>query len=411
MKILRLARISSSISVVAIGAALVGCSGQGQTDAQALSSLTQAPSAAVCSQDSQRRCLSQVRVERATGRIRPFATPAGYGALDLAAAYNLDTTRSPGATIAIVDAFGYPNAESDLAQYRAQFGLSPCTQDNGCLTIVNQDGATSPLPPAPAPGGDDWTVETALDLDMASAACPNCKLLLVQAQNADDNGLLIAQVSAAKAGAAVISDSWGEDEPADAATQESTYFGPASTTASIFVASGDSGYTGTASDYPSVSAFVTAVGGTTLARTQSARGWSENAWSGAGSSCAKAIAKPDFQGSVATGCSNRAAADVSAVGDPATPVAVFNAGAGGWIAVGGTSASSPFVAGVYALTGHGGAGPAFAYQNSGAFYDVVLGSNGSCGAPLCTAGPGWDGPTGWGTPNGALLVNSAPPQL
>src|SRR5262249_13615876 len=220
----------------------------------------------------------RTRPRAAGGRSRPYAVPPGCGPADLASAYNLSGSGT--GTIAIVDAFGYPNAESDLASYRSQFGLPPCTKANGCLRIINQNGATSPLPPPPPPG-DDWTVETALDLDMASAACPSCKLLLVQAQDDQGDGLFIAQNAAANAGATVISNSWGGPEPSNVASFESADFQPASAKAGIFVSSGDSGFTGSSSDYPSVSAFVTAVGGTRLVRSSNARGWTESAWSSA----------------------------------------------------------------------------------------------------------------------------------
>jgi hypothetical protein len=403
--LLRTITWTSLLSLGVVGAA--GCAPDaGDPDAEAIASIVQEPDALVCS-GGRLRCKAHVRVDRTTGFIKPFAAPSGFGAPDLVSAYKLDTSVNPGATIAIVDAYGYPAAESDLAKYRTQFGLPACTVANGCLRIINQRGATSPLPPKP-PAGDDWTVETALDLDMASAACPSCKLLLVQADDDQGDGLFIAQNAAANAGATVISNSWGDTEPSNVATYESTYFQTAAANASIFVSSGDSGYTGAQSDYPSTSLYVTAVGGTRLVRSSNSRGWTESAWSGAGSSCSIAIAKPGFQ-NVTTGCSKRAASDVSAVADSSTGVAVYNAASGGWLVVGGTSASSPFVAGVYALTGHGKAGPAFAYQSASSFFDVTSGSNGSCGAPLCTSRAGWDGPTGVGTPNGALLAGGTTP--
>src|SRR6201999_3941452 len=126
-------------------------------------------------------CKSQL-VTSAHGRFQPFATPSGFGPADLTSAYKLNASITSTATIAIVDAFNYANAASDLATYRSQFGLPACTVASGCLTIVNQNGAASPLPAAP-PSGDDWNLEAALDLDMASAACPTCHLLLVEAQD------------------------------------------------------------------------------------------------------------------------------------------------------------------------------------------------------------------------------------
>jgi hypothetical protein len=398
-------RTRHAVLFLLAASSFVACSGEvdmGERDRTraALDSIPQVEHKAVCSGGTF-HC--KARIQTDNGKIRAFATPqaaSGLGPSDLASAYKLNTSLNPGATIAIVDAFGYPNAESDLAAYRSNYGLPACTQANGCLKIVNQNGATSPLPSAP-PANDDWTVETALDLDMASAACPNCKLLLVQADDDQGTGLYVAQATAAKLGATVISNSWGGYDPNPSASE--SYFSGPSKTAGIFVASGDSGNTGSQPDYPSTSAYVTGVGGTSLTKSSStSRGWVEGAWSSAGSSCSAQIPKPSYQGS--TGCNFRAAADVSAVGDPSTGLAVYNKASGGFIVVGGTSASSPFVAGVYALTGHGLAGPSFPYANSGDFFDVTTGSNGSCGKPLCTAGTGWDGPTGIGTPNGSALA-------
>ena len=356
-----------------------------------------------------KHCTSRIRHEWDVGHkshhVKRFSAPSGFGPADLASAYKLPSVPATNALIAIVDAYGYKNAESDLAAYRKQYGLPACTVASGCLKIVNQNGKTSPLPPNP-PADDDWTVETALDLDLASAACPNCKLLLVQAQDDQSDGLYTANNAAVLAGATVISNSWGSPESGSMLAYEAYFNHPGVT---IFVAAGDDGYDdgGQGADYPSTSAYVVAVGGTSLVKDTSSRGWSETAWTSGGSSCSTSIGKPSWQ-TAATECSGRAASDVSAVGDPNTGLAVYNHANGGWIVVGGTSASSPFVAGVYALTGHGAVGPAFAYQTH-AWFDVTSGSNGGCGTPLCTAGIGWDGPTGLGTPNGAVLMGSAPP--
>ncbi|MFI5299908.1 MAG: hypothetical protein ACHREM_17610 [Polyangiales bacterium] len=383
-----------------------GDSSSNDRTATDVAAIVQHQHAKVCS-GGRFTCRSHVVISPDTGAAAATSGPSGFGAADLASAYKLDTTASPGATIAVVDAYGYANAASDLAAYRTQMGLPSCTIANGCLKIVNQSGKTSPLPSAP-PAGDDWTVETALDLDMASAACPNCKLLLVQANDDTSDGLYIAQAAAAALGATVISNSWGGAETAsDPATNYESYFNLANV--GIFAASGDNGYDngGQGANYPATSAYVTAVGGTSLVKSSSAaRGWVETAWATSsngegGSGCSLSIPKPSFQKTSA--CAYRASSDISAVGDPNTGLAVYNAKNGGWIVVGGTSAATPFVAGVYALTGHAKAGPSFAYSNAGDFYDVTSGSNGSCGNVLCNAGAGWDGPTGMGTPNGAAL--------
>jgi hypothetical protein len=357
----------------------------------------------ICPRGASRfRCFARIRVD-AGGRVVTHAGREGLSPHDLADAYKIDTTVDPGVTIAIVDAFGYSNAESDLAAYRSRYSLPPCTVASGCLTIVNQMGQTSPLP-TDAPLGDDWTIESALDLDMASAACPKCKLLLVQAQSDSGDGLYIAQGAAVQLGAAVISNSWGAPESrfGDPATGNEHYF--MHPNVSTFVSTGDHGYDdgGSGPDYPSTSAYVIAVGGTTLTRsTGVARGWTESAWGEGGSSCSYSIPKPSWQTN--TSCTYRGTADVSAVADPMTGVAVYNARKGGWIIVGGTSAASPLVAGIYALTGHAQESPSYAYQHASAYFDVTSGSNGFCGSVLCNAGSGWDGPTGVGSPNGSVL--------
>ena len=350
------------------------------------------------------RCKAS-RIKDANNNFIPAA--GSLGATDLQSAYNLDPKANPGLTIAITDAFNYPSAESDLAKYRSMYGLPACTVASGCLTIVNQDGKTSPMPPD-APANDDWTGETALDLDMASAACPSCKLLLVLSNSDMDDGLMIAQETAAKLGAAVISDSWGGPEDGMENSTYEKYFNT-STHAAIFVASGDSGYDdgGQGPDYPSTSQYVIGVGGTTLSKsTTTTRGWTEKAWSSGGSSCSNSIVKPSYQTS--TACMYRMASDVAAA---ASNILTIHNGAQEPVA--GTSCASPLVAGIFAATGHGFTDASFVYANTKAFNDITSGTNGSCGNVLCQAGSGWDGPTGVGTPIGGALSmipgNGGPP--
>lgn len=363
----------------------------------------QEPTAKVCN-GGRWECKAYVRVDE-HNRIKSAITVSGLGPADLASAYKLDPAKTSTATIAIVDAFNYPNAESDLAQYRSQFGLPPCTTANGCFKKVNQNGATSPLP-GNSPPGDDWTVEAALDLDLASAACPTCKLILFEANDDQGTGLFVAQnAAAATPGVVAISNSWGGPSDGTDASLDSQFF-THTQAVNTFVASGDSGNTGNSPDYPSTSLHVIGVGGTHLVRSTAARGWTETVWRGAGSSCSKVLAKPSYQSVVPTAaCTRRAASDISAVADPNTGLAVFNAGAGGFIVVGGTSAASPFVAGVYARYGISGAShdASYSYGHTGEFFDITSGNNGTCTSALCRAGTGWDGPTGIGSPNGATL--------
>lgn len=323
------------------------------------------------------------------------AVPAGLHPADLISAYRLDITKGATQTIAIIDAFDNPNAEADLGVYRSTFGLAPCTTANGCFKKVNQNGLAAPLPPT----NTNWGLEIALDLDMASAVCPKCKILLVEADTNSFANLALAVDRAATMGATEISNSYGGDETAFTASFGAHYNHPG---IPITVSSGDSGYAA-GPQSPASYSTVTAVGGTSLKTAANARGWKETVWSGAGSGCSKLIAKPAWQTNA--GCSKRTIADVSAVADPSTGVSVYDTfGFGGWLVVGGTSASAPIIAGVYALAGNGASinDASFAYSHPTKLFDVKRGNNGSCGGTLlCTAKVGYDGPTGLGTPKGS----------
>jgi subtilase family serine protease len=238
----------------------------------------------------------------------------------------------------------------------------------------------------------------ALDLDMVSASCPNCRIVLVEANTSSFANLGAAVNTAVNLGANVVSNSYGGNEFSGEASQDASIFNHPGV--AITVSSGDSGF---GVEFPAASQFVTAVGGTSLNRASNARGWTETVWSGAGSGCSQFIAKPSWQ--TDPGCSRRTVADVSAVADPATGVAVFDShgyhGQKGWFVVGGTSASAPLIGGVYGLAGNSVSAGSFPYSHTASLFDVVSGSNGSCGGSyLCTAVAGYDGPTGLGTPNG-----------
>ncbi len=352
-------------------AGAAACGGLTPDEGETSSALSQAYlHAAVCPQARLgfARCHAWVRVDEA-GEAAAAATPSGYGPADLASAYNLSGSSSQ--TIAIVDAFDDPNAEADLQVYRAQFGLPVCTTANGCFQKVNQSGNPGPYPA----GNTGWAEEISLDLDMASAICPK----------------------AAALGASVISNSYGGGEFRSEASFEGHYNHPG---IAITVSSGDGGY---GVEFPAASQYVTAVGGTSLSRASNARGWSETVWSGAGSGCSRYISKPSWQ--LDTGCSRRTVADVSAVADPNTGVAVYDTyGVGGWLVFGGTSVSAPIIASVYALAGNAGSVVygSYSYSHTSALFDVTSGSNGRCHRTpyLCTGEPGYDGPTGNGTPDG-----------
>ena len=333
--------------------------------------------------------------------VTPLATtatpPQGYGPADLQKAYQLPSaTAGLGKTVAIVDAYDLPTAANDLNAYRAQYGLSSsCT---GCFTKVNQSGGTT-LPAANA----SWGQEIALDLDMVTAACPNCKILLVEANSSSLTDLGTAVNTAAGLGANAISNSYGGSESSSDTTYDTSYYKHPGV--AITASSGDSGY---GVEYPAASQYVTAVGGTSLnvATSSSGTTYNETAWSGAGSGCSAYDPKPTWQRD--SGCSRRTVADVSAVADPNTGVAVYDSTASGtnvgWQVFGGTSAAAPLVAATFALAPTPAAAtssPAsFPYATPTGLNDVTSGTNGSCGSYLCTAVTGYDGPTGLGTPHG-----------
>jgi subtilase family serine protease len=343
------------------------------------------------------RCTA-IQVDRTTsaasGAVTPAASaPSGLNPSDLRSAYNLpSTTAGSGQTVAIVDAYNDPNAESDLAVYRAQFGLAACTTANGCFKKVNQSGGTS------YPSSDaGWSEEISLDLDMVSAICPNCHILLVEATSPTFANLGKAVNEAVALGANTVSNSYGGSE-SSSETSYASYYNHSGHI--ITASSGDGGY---GVEVPAAYNTVVAVGGTSLSKSSTTRGWTETAWSGAGSGCSAYISKPSWQ--TDSGCTRRTVADVSAVADPNTGVSVYDTygGVGGWLVFGGTSVSSPIIASVYALAGNASSVNAAStlYSHTSNLYDVTSGSNGSCGGSyLCTAKAGYDGPTGLGTPNG-----------
>jgi subtilase family serine protease len=327
--------------------------------------------------------------------LAPLAIPSGYGPADLRSAYNIASAAASnggGATVAVTELADNPNLESDLATYRSQYGLPACTTANGCFRKVNGSGQQGNYP-APDSG---WGTEASLDIDVVSAVCPLCHILVVESGNLDT-----AQNTAVSLGAHFISNSWGTGDSAGNADSSYNHAGVVEV-----ASSGDDGY---GTSFPATSRYVIAAGGTSLRKSSgTGRGWSEAAWSGAGSGCSSYEAKPSWQHD--TGCSGRSVSDVSAVADPGTGVAVYDTyGQGGWFVVGGTSASSPLIAAVYALAG-APADPAASvvYAHAGSLNDITSGSNGSCSASyLCNAGAGYDGPTGLGTPNGLGAFSGA----
>ena len=361
----------------------------------------------------QAACFARVRVDAASRATRPAGTrgpapldppPIGdngaYSPAYLQSAYNAPSaTNGAGQTVAIVDAYDDPHVESDLAIYRAHYGLPPCTTANGCFRRVDQTGGSTH--PTAEPG---WGVEISLDVDMVSAICPKCHILLVEAQDPTLESFAVAENEAVQLGATIVSNSWGGGEDPSDTELDSAFHYPG---VALTVASGDFGF-GIGPSYPATSPNVISVGGTALqqATATGTRDATETAWEFATSGCSLYEPKQSWQQDA---CPTRASADVSAVADPNTPVWVYDTFTYGelptWIQLGGTSVASPIVAAMIALAG-GHPSPFLytpqvtPYAHPGAFNDVTSGSTADCGNLLCEAGPGYDGPTGLGTPNG-----------
>lgn len=366
-------------------------------------------------QPGRARCFAQVLtidgrdVHLIPGTSR--VTPAGAVPVkpaDLESAYGLaNVAGGQDQTVAIVDAYDNPRVAADLAVYRASFSLPPlsCDASGPCFRVVNQLGGTT------LPASDvEWSHEISLDVDAVSAVCPRCNILLVEANSNGSSDMFTAVETAVRLGATEVSMSWGGNEGVmgSVARYDSSL---AAENVAFVAASGDSGF-GDAM-YPASSSNVIAVGGTTLRPTSNTRGWDESVWAGSGSGCSVFQLKPAWQKDV--GCVGRTVADVSADGDPGTGLLFYNSFAppGGWWIGGGTSLSAPIIAALIARGGgnHGSAGASAFYRASN-INDVTRGSNftvpGTAATPaqkcsgvyLCSAGVGYDAPTGVGTPDG-----------
>jgi streptogramin lyase len=385
----------------------------------------------VCSEASGNKPTCYVLLDQTKEGVKTYTAGSGelggFDPSDLRSAYKLPSTGGSGQTVAIVDAYNDPNAESDLAAYRSHYGLSECTKENKCFKKVNQKGEEGSYPT----GSAGWSVEISLDLDMVSAACPGCHILLVEANNAENIGELAAAANeAAKLGATEISNSYGEPEEYESegkgfAKYDSDYTHPG---IPVTVSAGDEGYdnweAGAKSpSFPATVPDVISVGGTTLLPTEEgSRGWAETVWGTEGfysssGGCSKTQSKPSWQ-DFYTACEHRMDNDVAAVADPSTPVSIYDTYGYSekWHDVGGTSVASPFIAGVEGLStsySRSLEGADAFYLDASHMFDITKGTNfakeeGCTPTSLCNAGTGYDGPSGNGTPDGALELKGAP---
>lgn len=305
-------------------------------------------------------------------------------------------------TIAIVDAYYTPTIENDLNVYSNYFQIPPCTKENGCLTIVNQNGGSN----LPSVVNSGWSLEASLDVQVAHAMCQTCKLLVLEANSSSLSNLATAVETAANAGVSAISNSYGALEWSGEKNYDMYYNHPG---IAITAASGDNGYN---AEWPASSQYVVGVGGTTLQLFTDFSYASESAWSGTGSGCSSYETANLWQINLSnwsqTFCGiRRAVSDISADADPNTGAAVYDTtaynGQTGWWQVGGTSLSTPIIASTFTLAGgvptNVQAGSILYYNSENQFHDITSGSNGTCGTIMCNSSLGYDGPTGLGTPN------------
>jgi len=347
-------------------------------------------------------CLAKVYGYASDGHVAPAARtaslPTGLNPVQLRSAYQIPA--ATGGRVAVIGAYDNPNAKADLDAYSQTFGLAKlpnCTNSSqaSCFAKYDQRGGT--FYPTRNRG---WAFETALDVETVHAACPTCRIDLIEANTASIANLTTAVDRAVALGSKVISLSWGASEFGNE-TAYDPHFANAGVT--FVSATGDWGY---GAVWPAASSQVIGVGGTTLALNADGSRYAETAWSGGGSGCSLFESKPAWQHD--TGCAHRTISDIAAVADPATGLAVYssyNPYGAGWFQVGGTSLSTPVVASMVAL-----AAPAdqttlftklYAAAGTTKLYDVISGSNGNCSpAYLCHAGAGYDGPTGLGAPIG-----------
>jgi subtilase family serine protease len=337
------------------------------------------------------RCHARV-VTDARGNPSASTSPSGLSPATITSVYGFPTgaTAGSGKTIAIVDAYDDPTAESDLAKFSSQYGLPACTTANGCFRKADQTGG------AAYPRKDaGWALEISLDIQWAHAIAPGARILLVEAASSSFTDLLAAE-DYAKTQAQYVSNSWGASE----FSGETGYDGHfAQSGVSFFVSAGDAGLP---AEYPSASRNVISVGGTTLHFNAGGGFTGETGWSSGGGGCSAYETAPPAQSAFSqygqVNCAGkRATPDVSLDADPASGVSVYDSTRyqrqSGWFSVGGTSASSPMWAGRAAVAG-ATVNSAYVYGSGITYRDITSGNNGApclAGFDLCSGRGSWIG--------------------
>ncbi len=406
----------------------------------------------------------------AVGAGSSSSGPAGgLTPADLASAYSFSpAVGGAGQTVAVVDAYDDPNIEADLGTFDSRYGLPACTTSNGCYEKVGQTGSTTALPPADTIG---WSLETSLDVETVHSACENCKVLLVEADSPSLANLAVAANEAVTLGASEVSNSYGALESETGESEQAAYNHPGVVITASAGDSGYLSWDEVAAFLPAPAMpnapaslpTVVAVGGTSLTLKANGTRRKESVWndsgrpshkefkqfSATGGGCSTLFSAPEWQTSAQNWASNacgdkRLDNDIAGVADPYTGFDVYDSYIyepgfkPGWLTMGGTSLATPLISALYGLAGgsHGVNYPASTlYKHLGeasALYDVTNGGSGYCdgeapgpcgepainqelgdvdceGTTACDAAPGFDGPSGVGTPNG-LKALGGPPQ-
>jgi len=341
-----------------------------------------------------------------TSTTSAFNTPSTIRSL-----YKLPSTGGANA-IAIVDAYHYPTALADFNAFSSYFGIPTETSTNATASSNKIFQVVYAPGYQPQSGGSyigSWNLEAALDIEWAHAMAPKAKIYLVEAASDSNSDLDYAvRVASAQVGVKEVSMSWGGSE----ASYEAAFYDSIFTTPGIvYFASG--GDTSAQMEYPAASPNVVSCGGTSINRTSSGVFVSETGWSDTGCGPSAYEPRPSYQNKVAAVVGNkRGVSDLAFVADPNTGVYVYDTtplwGSAGWWILGGTSVSSPSLAGVVNLSSaatssyaaNTAAEQAVIYGNLGntkVFRDITSGTDGTYSCAV-----GYDFITGVGVPNGLI---------
>ena len=342
-------------------------------------------------------------------RVSAQSTPSGYSPQQIATAYDwpsiTSTQNGSGVIIANATAESSNLSTSDLDTFWNTYGLPTHT-----VNVINVGGSG---------GSTGGTIETTIDEERSGAMAPGATLDVYDAASATDSDFTSTYNTIVNDNTAqVMTTSWGEpesDASSSTLTSDDNIFKQAAAQGiSVFAAAGDNGSSdGTSNsdtaDYPSSDPYVVACGGTTLTLNSNNTIASETAWSDTGGAVSAVFSEPSWQvGNGVPQNGYRNTSDIAMDADPNTGYSVYEGGS--WSVYGGTSFVAPQMAGLIAVkdseTGTRlGQTNSLIYNDANTsnyatdFNDITSGSNGAF-----SAGPGWDHPTGWGSPQATNLI-------